>query len=201
MHITFNDNTETEFSSDSVAEINRYLDEHVSEEKNPENARGIKNVELYTPSPVLRNGLVLIDTPGIGSTHRHNTEVTMNFLEECDAALFVFSPDPPVTEAEIEFLKQVNPRVKKIIFVLNKADLISEDELNTISSFIAGVLHEKSGVDSVERIFRLSAKKGLTAAKSGDRDVWKMSGMEELNSYISRFLVKEKDEVLLKVSL
>ncbi len=198
VHVTFNDNTETDFSSGDVSEINRYLDEHVSEEKNPENTRGIKNVELYTPAPVLRNGLVLIDTPGIGSTHRHNTEVTMNFLEECDAALFVFSPDPPVTEAELDFLKQVRTRVKKIIFVLNKADLLSEEEIVKISGFIKSVLYEKSGVDLSEDIFTLSAKSGLNAAKTGDNDKWNLSGMDRLRTYLSGFLVKEKGEVLLK---
>ena len=53
------------------------------------------------------HGQVLIDTPGIGSTFRHNAQATLNFLPQCDAALFLVSADPPITEVEVDFLKEV----------------------------------------------------------------------------------------------
>jgi len=76
-----------------------------------------------TPSPLSsllakaveqHRGVVLIDTPGIGSTFRHNTQATLNFLPQCDAALFLVSADPPLTEVEVEFLKEVRTKVRNV---------------------------------------------------------------------------------------
>ena len=57
----------------SIAERTGYLAGFVTEEGNPQNRRGVAEVEADLPSPILSGGVVLIDTPGIGSTFRHNT--------------------------------------------------------------------------------------------------------------------------------
>jgi len=93
-------------------EICQPLARFVTESANPENKLGVSQVDVYYPSDLLKNGLVLIDTPGIGSTFRHNTVATLNFLPQCDAAVFVVSADPPPTEVEIEFLRQVQGKVR-----------------------------------------------------------------------------------------
>jgi hypothetical protein len=62
---------------------------YVSETVNP-----VSFVEKTPPASILRD-VVLIDTPGIGSTHRHNAEMTLNFLPQYYAALFLVSADPP----------------------------------------------------------------------------------------------------------
>jgi predicted GTPase len=72
--------------------------------------------------PRSRQRAVLIDTPGIGSTHRHNTGMTLRFLPQCDAALFLVSADPPITEVEVAFLIEVRNRVQDLFFVMNKMD-------------------------------------------------------------------------------
>ncbi|HOO47301.1 MAG TPA: dynamin family protein, partial [Deltaproteobacteria bacterium] len=79
----------------SREELISVLEQYVAEEKNPKNRLDVSQVDLYLPSPLLKKGVVLIDTPGIGSTHLHNTEATLNFLPQCDAALFLVSADPP----------------------------------------------------------------------------------------------------------
>ena len=96
-----------EFSTTDAAEISNFLAKFVTEAGNPKNHLRVSQVELFHPADILRNGVVFIDTPGIGSTLRHNTEATLNFLPQCDAALFLVSADPPITEVEIEFLKRV----------------------------------------------------------------------------------------------
>lgn len=196
--IFFNNGTFTDFGSVSVPEIKNFLNEHISEEKNPENKLGIKRVEIFTPSPVLQRGLVLIDTPGIGSTHRHNTEATINFLEECDAAVFIFSPDPPITEAELEFLEKVKPRVKKMFFVLNKSDYLKPEEIENIRNFIRSVLLKNNSIEPDGVIFTVSAKNGLAATVKNDRDLWIKSGLEDFKNFLTGFLVSEKDAVFTK---
>ncbi len=105
VRVSFYDGKHTDFAGLTLEQASAVLARHVTEKENPENRLGVAQVEVEHPSALLRAGVVLIDTPGIGSTFRHNTEATLNFLPQCDAAVFVVSADPPITEAEREFLK------------------------------------------------------------------------------------------------
>lgn len=94
-----------------AATLRATLADFVTEKENPRNERGVSFVEVFHFAPLLAAGVVLIDTPGIGSTHQHNTEMTLNFLEQCDAALVLLSADPPITEVEVEFCRVAARRI------------------------------------------------------------------------------------------
>ena len=64
----------------SVEALNDILAQVVTEQGNPQNKKRVSHVEICYPSPFLNKGVVIIDTPGIGSTHHHNTEMTLSFL-------------------------------------------------------------------------------------------------------------------------
>ena len=108
---------------------------------------------MLCSTKILSKGIVLIDTPGIGSTFRHNTEVTLNFLPQCDAALFLVSADPPITEVEVEFLKHLKTKVSLIFFILNKIDYLDEEERQKVLNFFKQVLKEQAGYESDPIIF------------------------------------------------
>ena len=94
-------------------------------------------LEVFLPSELLACGLLLFDTPGVGSTFRHNTAAADAVLAECDAALFVVSPDPPITEVEVQFLARVRQKVERVIVVLNKIDTLEPDEVEPVATFCA----------------------------------------------------------------
>ncbi|MFH0958224.1 MAG: dynamin family protein, partial [Pseudomonadota bacterium] len=129
-----------EFSNKSVDEINKILEAFVTEEGNPENHLGVLQVEILHQAPILKHGVVLIDTPGIGSTFTHNTQATLNFLPQCDAALFVVSADPPLTEVESQFLQDVFPKVSQLFFIFNKIDYLNDREKEAAIGFFKKIL-------------------------------------------------------------
>ncbi|HPD76624.1 MAG TPA: dynamin family protein [Methanoregulaceae archaeon] len=167
----------------------------VTEEANPKNTRGVREVEITHPAAILRD-VVLIDTPGIGSTFRHNTEVTMNFLPQCDAALFMVSADPPITEVEVAFLSEIRTRIAQLFFVLNKVDYLTEAEQKTALEFYRTVLVRDAGMDPGSRVFPISARIGLQAKDSGDSRLWEESGLAEVSDHLIAFLAHEKNRVL-----
>lgn len=57
-----------EFTGASTTERSAYLARFVTEKGNPQNRVGVAEVEVFLPAPILAGGVVLIDTPGIGST-------------------------------------------------------------------------------------------------------------------------------------
>lgn len=185
-----------EISFSRPEDLSSFIAQLVTEEGNPKNLKGIAAVEVHFPSPLLREGVVLIDTPGIGSTFRHNTEATLNFLPQCDAALFLVSADPPITEAEVEFLQAVRAQVAHLFFVVNKIDYLSERETASLKEFLKKVLREQVGMEEVPVIFCVSARQGLEAKKAGDPHLWALSGMQEVENHLVDFLARDKKRVL-----
>jgi ribosome biogenesis GTPase A len=135
------------------------LQEYATESGNPENHRQVTRVVVRHPATILEAGVVLLDTPGIGSAHDHNTEVAHLALAEADAAVFVLSVDSPASRAELDFLRSVRERVGRLIFVLNKADLVSAPELEEAAQFVRRTL-DSSADGPAPDLFSLSAREG-----------------------------------------
>ena len=151
-------------------------------------------MEVFHPADLLARGVVLIDTPGIGSTHQHNTTTTRDFLPQCDAALFMVSADPPITEVGLEFLQEVEQHVPRVFFVLNKMDLLRGKGRAEAADFLRCVLKEDGRTDP--RVFEVSARDALMARHSGDQVAWEASGMAEVQRHLVDFLARDKMEVL-----
>jgi GTPase SAR1 family protein len=177
-------------------EIAAFLAKYVTEESNPNNRLGIAHVEVFYQAPILGKGVVLIDTPGIGSTYRHNTEATLAFLPQCDAAMFLISADPPISEVELDFLKKVRSRVPKLFFILNKVDYLSEEEKQASVQFFKKILREQGGIEGDAPLFCVSARRGMNAKVARDEDGWIASGMAEVKDHLIEFLVKDKNDTL-----
>ena len=173
-----------------------FLTQYVTESLNAKNHLGVSRVDVEHPSSLLQKGVVLIDTPGIGSTFQHNTEATLNFLPQCDAALFLVSADPPITRVEIEYLKAVRDKVVRTIFLMNKVDYLSDKERQQTVDFFKTALRERIGVDGHEPVFSISARLGLESRLKENDSMWIESGMSEVESYLVKFLNDEKIQTL-----
>jgi len=177
-----------------------YLAQYVSEEENPGNEKDVVGVDVIHPAQILADGIVLIDTPGIGSVFQHNTQATLNFLPLCDGALFVLSPDPPITEVELGFLREVRGRIDTIFFVLNKIDYLEGRDRDKSIAFLKDVL--KKELESREPIiFTVSARLGLAAGRGGDEQARLASGVGSLSNRLAEFARKEKTEQLRRAVL
>ena len=168
------------------------LDEFVTEAGNPKNRKGVGRVEVFYPSAYLQNNARLIDTPGIGSVYDHNTQVTYGFVPRIDAAIFVTSPDPPLTPAEVELLSNLASEVERVFLVVNKTDLVDEPQLREVIEFMRRNL--PSAVTGAP-VMPVSSRLALQARQAGDMDLLRRSGFPELETEIRRFLRDEKDEV------
>lgn len=141
------------------------LASYVSEEGNPENAKGVAGVEVSVPSPLLASGMCLVDTPGLGSVFAAGTAATRAFIPHVDAALVVLGADPPISEDELALVEEVARHVEDIVVVLNKADRVSEAERAEAKAFservLAGRLRRSPGP-----ILEVSAAERLEGAAS-----------------------------------
>lgn len=179
----------------SVEELPRY----VTEKENPGNVRRVRCAIIEYPSPFLEAGMMLVDTPGVGSTFLHNTETTYGFLDHLDAALFLMSADVPISQVEKELLDTIKDSTQKIFFVLNKIDNLTSNEMEEIVAFNKQVLEEMGF--AVHKIWPISAREALKA-KIINNDVQLLqSGLLELADALGSFLSSEKGKIVLNTTI
>jgi ribosome biogenesis GTPase A len=154
--VTYLSGKAEEFDAKSTELLREKLTVFVTEEANPRNALNVARVDVFLPAELLERGVILIDTPGVGSTHQHQTAMADAVLPECDAALFVVSADPPITEVEIEYLARIRQTVARLIVVLNKIDAIEPHDREKAATFLRNSL-VAHGLDPFTPIFSLSA--------------------------------------------
>lgn len=85
---------------------------------------------IETPNERLKSGLTIIDTPGVGGLNPRHKYLTLNALSKADAVFYMICEGEPVTTTELEFFKDnILPLAKACRIILNKADSLSEDQL------------------------------------------------------------------------
>jgi ribosome biogenesis GTPase A len=171
------------------------LSRYVTERENPGNSLSVDRAIIRYPSPLL-DGIALVDTPGVGSVHEHNTGSARGFLPEADAAVFVISADQPLSANERDFLREVRAEAVRTFFVLNKADHLSPSELAEADAFVKGVLEPETG-GPVE-LFAVSSREGLEAKSSGSRERLLASGFPAFEAAFADFLSGDKGSALLE---
>lgn len=175
------------------------LSDYVTEKGNPKNIRGVRCARIGYPSPFLEKGILLVDTPGVGSTFLHNTETTYEFLDHLDAALFLMSADVPISQVEKELLDTIKDSIQKIFFVLNKIDNLTPKEIEEIVAFNKQVLEEMGF--TVQEIWPISAREALKA-KTANNDVQlSQSGLLNLEDALGSFLSLEKGKIVLNTTI
>jgi signal recognition particle receptor subunit beta len=151
--VTFMDGTSEEISIDEVRD-------YVSESENPENIKDVFLVDIETPELDHIKELRLVDTPGIGSIWRHNTETTTGWFPETGGVLFMISAERPVSESELSLIKEVYRYTPEITIVISKTDLFTEEQVGEIEIFTAQAI--RKSCDRSFPIVRYSAFKNTT---------------------------------------
>ena len=135
------------------------LSDYISEQKNPENRLGVSMVTLRIQCSLLENGMTLVDTPGVGSVHRHNSDTAYSFVKDSDAVIFMLSVDSPLNQIEVDFLQSAKEHAAKFYFAVNKIDTISDAELGAYLDYCRNLLCGLMGLRDVA-LFPISAKGG-----------------------------------------
>jgi small GTP-binding protein len=152
-------------------------------------ASEVTYVELGYPSDLLRNNVVLVDTPGVNDLNEQRAEVTYGYVPRADAVVFLLDAGQALKDSEREFLRSrvLESARDRLIFVLGKMDMLSADERTAVLDYVRGGL-AKMMPEPV--VFPLSAKDW---AKTKDP----ASGMPELMQYLERFLAHDRAQVIL----
>jgi len=172
------------------------LADYVTERGNPDNTMRVREVVVAFPATWLKGGIRLVDTPGVGSVHSHNSEVTSRYLPEADAVIFVVSADQPLSRNELDFLAEIRRHAGKVFCLLNKIDYLSPAERDESMAFATAALRQALAADVP--IFAVSARLALQARSGGDANQWEASGLASFDQALQRFLRNESGDVWLE---
>ncbi len=176
---------------DDVISILRYADE-ASQRKLSDFV-----IEQFYPIEFLRN-ITLVDTPGTNSIVQRHQEVTEDYIPRADLVLFVTSIDRPLSESERKFLEYIREWGKKVVFVLNKIDTKSDDEIEQVVAYLKSNTKAIFGFDPT--IYPVAAKPALDSKLGSVQPrEWTRSRFEALEDYIFKVL-SEKERVRIKLS-
>ncbi len=149
----------------------------------------IKHLDVAYPAELLRERIVLVDTPGVNDLCLQRADVTYKYIPQADAVLFVVDAGQPLKESERLFLrdKLIAQSRDKIIFVVAKADIWTEQERGEALAYIRS---ELSKLVEGPVVFPVSAEKAL-AGKRAD------SGMDPMMAHLTAFLAEERGRIVL----
>ena len=195
-----------EFNSGKSALINALLGEYVLEEGvTPTTARVTlvrwgealseqivnEDFAIVTYPLELLKELNLIDSPGTNAIIRRHELLTTEYVPRSDLVLFTTSADRPLTESEREFLEKILAWGKKIVLVINKADILDGQEaIEEVRAFVAQ--HTAGILGYAPELFVLSAKMAEKANQISDlvekERLRKASGITDFERYITETL-------------
>ncbi|MCC0178983.1 dynamin family protein [Waterburya agarophytonicola K14] len=85
--------------------------------------------KIGLPKDILKN-LSVVDTPGTNTIVENHQEITKEFIPNSDLIFFVFFAKNPYTRSAWDLLDYVNSEWrKKVVFILQQADLTKPEEL------------------------------------------------------------------------
>ncbi|KZC18694.1 MULTISPECIES: dynamin family protein [Rhodanobacter] len=172
------------------------LADYVTERGNPDNIKRVREVAVAFPAAWLKGGIRLVDTPGVGSVHSHNSAVTSRYLPEADAVIFMVSADQPLSRNELDFLAEIRRYAGKVFCLLNKIDYLSAAERDESMAFAVGVLREAIAADVP--VFAVSARQALQARIRGDTRQWVDSGLAQFDQTLQWFLQEDGGDIWLE---
>lgn len=154
-------------------------------------------VEIRWPLEICKNGVELIDSPGLNE-HGIRTKVTTDYLSKVDAVLFVMSCQALGSQSELAVIDhQIRAAGhREIFFVANRFDEIRERERDRLVAYAQKRLAERTEFGT-EGIFFLSALKALDGRLAGDTDMVAESGIERVEARLAHFLTHHRGRLKL----
>lgn len=97
----------------------------------------VKSVELYIDLPFLKDGVVIVDTPGLDDPVVQREEITKQYLVNCDLLMHLMNVSQSATQKDIEFIIDaiLYQGVSRLLIILTRVDTITKQELEEVKNY------------------------------------------------------------------
>ncbi len=168
----------------------------------------VSHAVVEYPLPLLEKGVEIVDSPGLNDTEARN-DLSLGFIQNCHAILFVLRATQPCTLAERRYLENyIKGRGLSIFFLINAWDQIQdslidpedpaelEDATRKLHKVFRANLDDYCQVDGYdlyeERVFPISALQALRQrVKDADASL-EGTGFSSFLTALNTFLTQER---------
>lgn len=169
-----------------------------TENGNPGNAKQVDFIEVIHPAPLLKEGMVIIDTPGLGGLFKEHKKITWSYVPKADAVFFVTdSVESPIGLEEIEHLKTVVKITQHLYFVQTKASAVDKEAREARRQNNLNILSQAFNTPGNQiPYFVVDSVRKFEADNTINLKKLERSGYPELMAYLNARLLPNKHRIL-----
>ena len=151
-------------------------------------------VELFYPSPLLKEGVEIIDSPGLNEADER-TRCTLEYLDKADAIIYLLDANRACAKDEMETIEDILiPKgFNDMFFVVNRIDQVREKERADVKKFV----EQKVGKYTPNAVYCVSALLSLEGKIESNTNKLESSGMLAFEKRLTEFLTKDKGRIKL----
>ena len=142
----------------------------------------VDHVEIVLPAETLER-IWILDTPGTNALDENHERLAQEAARRADAVLWVFNAAQVAKDTELRAIRQIRASGRPVFAVVNKADRLSETDLEAVRSSLS------RDVPEFREVAAISAKGALRARLADDTDAYRASGFPDFLRVMDREIV------------
>jgi GTP-binding protein EngB required for normal cell division len=123
------------------------LAEFVTEQRNPGNIRHVTRIVVELPAPRLQEGIVYVDTPGLGSLATSGAAETKAYLPRCDLGVVLIDAGSTLTQDDLATIQALYDAGIAAAVLLSKADLLAQEDRDRALQYVADHIRSDLGYE------------------------------------------------------
>ena len=123
------------------------LAEFVTEQQNPANIQHVTRIVVELPAQRLREGVVYVDTPGLGSLATSGAAETKAYLPRCDLGVVLIDAGSTLTQDDLATVQTLYEAGIPASVLLSKADLLAPADRDRALEYVAGHIRSDLGFE------------------------------------------------------
>lgn len=149
----------------------------------------VKSVEIYENLELLKDGICIVDTPGIDDAVFLRERTVKEFIGRCDLMVHLMNVSQTATQKDMDFITDslTNSRVSRLVIVLTHIDCLSDEQLREVLAYTQKNMRERADKFNVEIDFFAVSSKRYFENVGG-------SGIEEFKGFLYETLFGEGSE-------
>ena len=168
--------------------------DYVTEQKNEGNQKKAQLLQIESPNPQLKEGLVLFDTPGVGGLSIEHTAISHAIVTNADVILFISDSQKPYEVEELEFIKKIHRDCQNFLFIITKKD--SGDYKSIIASNREKLFKTIGWSEEQIKLIPVSSKKKLSYLKTKDQEDLDVSNFVAFENELWHILEQQRGSIL-----
>lgn len=161
-----------------------HLKQYVAQED-----RAVENIDYIavgTPTPFLKNQIILIDTPGLNDVNQLRSDITHQMIPRADVVLFLVNSTQAFKKSEVQFIEEnlLHESHDRILFIANHIDdFENEEEIEEKVQHLQLQLAQQFQL-SQSTVIPLCAIEALEGYEKNDEELIEMSNIREVQRHI-----------------